>query len=107
MRPSALTLIDLLFDDASALMELHSKRRGVIINAVDTMIRVPRDILWDYDDPPEDLLWRLQRIADFFPLYGRDRETVLLLYAERDHLKLDGATRALIEEYRRAWDLKT
>ena len=98
---------DLLLVDASALMELHSKRSGMIIDEVDTMIEVPKDILWDYDDPPEDLLWRLQRIADFFPLYGRDRETVLLLCAERDHLKLDGATRALIEEYRRAWDLKT
>ena len=63
------------------------------------MIRVPKDILWDYDEPPEDLLWRLQRIADFFPLYGRDRETVGLLYAHRDQLKLDRATRVLIEEY--------
>ncbi len=71
------------------------------------MIQVPKDILWDYEEPPEDLLWRLQRIADFFPLYGRDRETVMLLHAYRDQLKLDAATRALIEEYGRAWNLKT
>jgi hypothetical protein len=66
------------------------------------MIEVPKDILWDYDEPPEDLLWRLQRIADFFPLYGRERETVTLLFRHRDQLNLDDATRLLIEEYHRA-----
>ena len=68
------------------------------------MIEVPKDILWDYDEPPGDLLWRLQRIADFFPLYGRERETVMLLFRYRDRLNLDGATRVLIEEYHRAWN---
>jgi len=63
------------------------------------MIEVPRDILWDYQEAPEDLLWRLQRLADFFPLYGCDRETVRILYAHRDRLKLDEATKALIEAY--------
>lgn len=71
------------------------------------MIPVPKEILWDYAQPPEDLLWRLQRIADFFPLYGRDREAVTQLYAHRDELKLDAATRALIEEYYHAWEVKT
>jgi len=52
-------------------------------------------------------LWRLQRIADFFPLYGRDREPVMLLWAHRDQLKMDAATRALVEEYYRAWDGET
>jgi hypothetical protein len=66
------------------------------------MIEVPKDILWDYDEPPDDLLWRLQRIADFFPLYGRERETVMLLFSYRDQLNLDDATRLLIEEYHRA-----
>jgi len=66
------------------------------------MIEVPKEILWDYDEPPEDLLWRLQRIADFFPLYGRERETVMLLFSYRDQLNLDDATRLLIEEYHRA-----
>jgi hypothetical protein len=70
------------------------------------MIAVPKDILWDYREPPQDLFWRLQRIADFFPLYGRDRETVALLYAHRGQLRLDGATRALIDEYRAAWEAK-
>lgn len=70
------------------------------------MIAVPKEILWDYREPPADLLWRLQRIADFFPLYGRDRATVALLYAHRDELKLDNATRALVEEYQAAWEAK-
>ena len=68
------------------------------------MIEVPKEILWDYREPPEDLLWRLQRIADFFPLYGREKETVALLFAHRNQLSLDDETRALIEEYRLAWD---
>lgn len=63
------------------------------------MIEVPKDILWDYQHAPEDVLWRLQRIADFFPLYGMDRATVAELYAHRDQLKLDEATLALIEAY--------
>jgi hypothetical protein len=63
------------------------------------MIPVPEELLWDYREPPEDLLWRLQRIADFFPGFGRDRETVVLLYRNRDKLKIDSATRALIEAY--------
>jgi len=71
------------------------------------MIEVPKEILWDYQQAPEDLLWRLQRIADFFPLYGCDRETVRLLYVHRDQLKLDGATKALIEEYRAALERGT
>jgi hypothetical protein len=66
------------------------------------MIDVPKAILWDYREAPEDLLWRLQRIADFFPRYGRDRETVRLLFEHRDRLRLEPGTRALIEEYRRA-----
>ncbi len=69
------------------------------------MIPVPKELLWDYDQAPEDLLWRLQRIADFFPLYGNNRETVGLLHTYRDQLRLDNATKALIEEYQRAWEI--
>ncbi len=71
------------------------------------MITVPRAILWDYREAPEDLLWRLQRIADFFPRYGRDRPTVELLFANRDRLRLEPGTRALIEEYHRAHAART
>ena len=46
---------------------------------MDPMAAVPKDLLWDYMEPPPDILWRLQRIADFFSRYGTDRETVALL----------------------------
>jgi hypothetical protein len=71
------------------------------------MIPVPQALLWDYAEAPEDLIWRLQRIADFFPHYGTDRETVRLLQAHRDELKLDAATSALIDEYHRAWQARS
>jgi len=71
------------------------------------MIEVPEDILWDYRYAPEDVLWRLQRIADFFPLYGKDRATVIELYAHRDQLKLDEATLALIEAYHALLEAET
>jgi hypothetical protein len=70
------------------------------------MISVPEEILWDYEEAPPDLLWRLQRIADFFPRYGGDRQTVELLYRHRNELKLDDATRELIEEYFLAWQAR-
>jgi hypothetical protein len=68
------------------------------------MIAVPKKIVWDYREPPEDLLWRLQRLADFFPLYGQDREPVNLLFQYRDRLKLDPPTLALIEANQDAWE---
>jgi hypothetical protein len=69
------------------------------------MIPVPADLLWDYAEAPQDLLWRLQRIADYFPSYGDDRQTVQLLYDHRGELMLDEPTKLLIEEYYRAWKL--
>lgn len=71
------------------------------------MIPVPKEILWDYLEPPEDLLWRLQRIADFFPRFGKDREAVALLYAYRDRLKLDVPTKVMIEAYQQAWEARS
>lgn len=65
-------------------------------------VEVPKDIVWDHRVAPADLHWRLQRLADFFPRYGRDRTTVGLLFGHLHELKLDPATRALIEEYERA-----
>jgi len=73
-----------------------------IIHREGAVITVPKEILWDYREAPDDLLWRLQRIADFFPRYGRDRETVALLFENRNRLRLEPATRTLIEEYHRA-----
>jgi hypothetical protein len=43
-------------------------------------VHMPKELLWDYKKPPEDVLWRLQRITDFFPAYGTDRKTVKLLF---------------------------
>ena len=70
------------------------------------MVEVPQELLWDRTEAPQDELWRLQRIADFFPSFGRQYETVCELYRHRDQLRLDSSTRTLIEEYHRAWELK-
>lgn len=67
-------------------------------------IIVPKELLWDYKEPPVDLLWRLQRIADFFPAYGTDRQTVTLLFAYRDQLRLEPGKHALIGLYHEVWD---
>ncbi len=69
-------------------------------------IPVPKPLLWDYTTPPDDILWRLQRIADFFPLYGTDRETVNALYEHREQLRMDRETRLLVEEFHQAWKSK-
>jgi hypothetical protein len=45
-------------------------------------------------------------MADFFPLYGRDRKTVRVLYENAKKLKIDEPTRLLIEEYKKAWEEK-
>ena len=67
---------------------------------------VPKELLWDYKVPPEDLLWRLQRIADFFPAYGTDRDTVRLLFEYRDKLKIEEGKYKLIGLYKEVWDEK-
>lgn len=69
----------------------------------DVEVRVPRELLWDYREPPKDALWRLQRIAEWFPAYGRDRETVRQLFERRAELRIPEETRALIELYEEAW----
>ena len=35
------------------------------------MVIAPEELVWDYSQPLCDLLWRLQRIADFSPLMDR------------------------------------
>ena len=67
------------------------------------VVPIPRELVWDYAEPPPDLLWRLQRIADWFPAFGRDRATVRLLYAHRARLRVPPEIRALIELYEEAW----
>jgi hypothetical protein len=70
-------------------------------------IHVPSELLWDYRKPPDNILWRLQRIADFFPQYGTEKETVELLFQYRDKLKLEDGKYKLIELYKEVWDEKT
>ena len=70
---------------------------------MDADVPIHPDLVWDYAEAPRDPLWRLQRIADAFPSYGRDRRTVSLLMRYRDVLRLAPETRALIELYEQAW----
>jgi len=83
-----------------------SQRRIIAARPNVQTIKIPEELLWDYQEAPDDLLWRLQRLADFFPLYGRDRKTVTALYENAKKLKIDETTRLLIEEYKRAWEEK-
>lgn len=66
-------------------------------------VNVPPELLWDYRVPPEDPLWRLQRIAEWFPAFGRDRATVAQLYARRGELRVPPEVRVLIEIYEEVW----
>lgn len=70
---------------------------------MDLEVDIHPDLVWDYREPPQDPLWRLQRIADAFPAYGRDRRTVELLYQLRAQLRLEPEILALIELYREEW----
>lgn len=68
-------------------------------NKKNNSINLPKDIMWDYKNPPDDYLWGLQRIVDFFPLYGRDKDTVFALYKNIKKLKVEETTKILIKEY--------
>ncbi len=69
-----------------------------------TTVDIAPELVWDYREPPEDLTWRLQRIAEWFPAFGRDRATVAQLYAHRDTLRIPPEVRALIEIYEEIWN---
>ncbi len=70
-------------------------------------IDIPRELLWDYKEPPDDFLWRLQRIADFFPAYGCDKVTVRMLFEHRNELKLEEGKYRLIELYHEVLNERT
>lgn len=70
------------------------------------IVPIPKELLWDYEDPPDDLFWRLQRLADFFPVYGTERETVRLLFKHRNRLKLEEGKYKLIALYHEVWNEK-
>ncbi len=66
-------------------------------------IPIKAEFLWAYTEPPDNLFWRLQRVADFFPACGTDKETVKLLFEHRDKLKLEQGKYRLIELYHEVW----
>lgn len=69
-------------------------------------IPIPPELLWDYKKPPDNVLWRLQRIADFFPAYGTDKEIVDLLFRYKDKLRLEEGKYKLIALYEEVWNEK-
>ena len=70
-------------------------------------IAIPKEILWDYKTAPDNLLWKLQRIALFFPAHGTDRNTVKLLFQYMDRLKIEKGKYELIGIYEDVWQNKT
>ena len=69
-------------------------------------INIPKELVWDYTEPPIDFLWRLQRIADFFPAYGTDRETIGFLFDHLGSLELEEGKSRLIAIYHEVWNEK-
>ncbi|MFH1562290.1 MAG: hypothetical protein ABIF11_02555 [Nitrospirota bacterium] len=66
----------------------------------------PKALLWDYKYPPGKN-WALQRLAEFFPVYGHDRKSVELLYAYLDRLHIPHETQEAIKLYYRIWQEET
>jgi hypothetical protein len=62
----------------------------------------PKALLWDYKYPPNKE-WALQRIAEFFPVYGHDYHVVNALYGHLKHLNIPDDTREAIKLYYRIW----
>ncbi len=68
-----------------------------------TTVEISPELVWDYREPPDDPIWRLQRIAEWFPAFGRDRTTVGQLYEYRDTLRIPPEVKKLIEIYEGIW----
>jgi hypothetical protein len=71
------------------------------------MLELPKAIVWDYPEPPVDELWRLQRLADFFPSYGRDRASVEALLRRLSDLKVPPEVAELIRIYAEYYAIRT
>lgn len=69
--------------------------------------KTKKEILWDYKNPIDDVLWKLQRIILFFPSVGTDKKTIDLLYEKRDLIKMEEGKYILIGIYKELWDAKT
>ncbi|MBF0398814.1 MAG: hypothetical protein HQK78_18705 [Desulfobacterales bacterium] len=74
---------------------------------IEEKITIPKELLWDYKEPPDDIFWQLQRIVDFFPAYGTDINTVKLLFKHRDKLKMEYGKYKLIGMYNEVWEEKS
>ncbi len=70
-------------------------------------IKIKKEYVWDYKKPINDLIWKLQRISMFFPSIGTDKETIELLYQNRDKLKIEEGKYILIGLYKELWDDKS
>ncbi|MEW6607179.1 MAG: hypothetical protein AB1414_06945 [bacterium] len=68
----------------------------------DWQISFPKALLWDYKYPP-DKNWALQRIAQFFPVYGHDFQTINALYSQIEQLDISYETREAIKLYYRIY----
>ncbi len=69
-------------------------------------IKLPKELLWDYKKPINDIKWKLQRILMFFPSLGTDKKTIDLLFKKRNELKMEEGKYLLIEIYKEVWDEK-
>lgn len=68
-------------------------------------MKLPPELVWDYSEPPADELWRLRRLAVFFPQFGRDADSVRSLYLRRAELDAPREVVELICMYARAWQV--
>ena len=68
------------------------------------MIELPKEIVWDYEVPPQDELWRVRRLADFFPHFGRERASVRGLMRHLPDLRVPPEVAELIRLYAEYYD---
>jgi hypothetical protein len=57
-----------------------------------------KEITWDYNNPPEDDLWRARRLAEFFPFVAADlaREEKELIVRHLDQINLPDERKEII-----------
>jgi hypothetical protein len=65
------------------------------------MVDLPKEIVWDYPEPPQD---DMQRLADFFPYHGRDRDNVRARVQRLPELKVPPEVAELIRLYAEHYD---
>lgn len=88
-------------NDFSGISALASVQNVPLRRYTLDVLGIPRELVWDYPSPPKDERWRARRIALFFPQFGRDRETVAVLYRYLDELQVPPGIRELVVLYAR------